>query len=111
VVWFDNYPNRVIWSHSLSVGSGNFQQEIYRRVGAGQAENQSLSEAWSKIPEKLAYYDYMGNDPAKGGLFKAGSTDNRDGIIVGWLRYPVFCDREGRNFFVRCMPTFLKHSS
>ena len=25
------------------------QQEIYRRVSAGLAENQSLSEAWAKI--------------------------------------------------------------
>ena len=33
----------------------------------------SLSEAWSKIPEKLAFYDYIGNNPAKGGLFRAGA--------------------------------------
>ncbi|MCD9644668.1 hypothetical protein HAX54_033077 [Datura stramonium] len=59
---------------------GYFQQEIYRRVSAGLAENQSLSEAWSKIPEKLAFYDYIGNNPAQGGLFRAGSMDNGDGI-------------------------------
>ncbi|KAL2225050.1 UNVERIFIED_CONTAM: Photosystem II CP47 reaction center protein, partial [Sesamum indicum] len=53
------------------------------RVSAGLAENQSLSEAWSKIPEKLAFYDYIGNNPAKGGLFRAGSMDNGDGIAVG----------------------------
>jgi len=29
-------------------------QEIDRRVCADLAENRSLSEAWSKIPEKLA---------------------------------------------------------
>ncbi|KAG6621019.1 hypothetical protein I3842_Q033300, partial [Carya illinoinensis] len=38
-------PTRYQWDQ------GYFQQEIYRRVGAGLAENQSLSEAWSKIPE------------------------------------------------------------
>ncbi|MCD7461608.1 hypothetical protein HAX54_046579 [Datura stramonium] len=48
---------------------GTSQQEIYRRVSAGLAENQSLSEAWSKIPGKLAFYDYIGNNPANGGLF------------------------------------------
>jgi photosystem II CP47 chlorophyll apoprotein len=45
------------------------QQEIYRWVGAGLAKNQSLSEAWSKIPEKkknISFYDYIGNNPTKG---------------------------------------------
>ncbi|KAG8474002.1 hypothetical protein CXB51_033779 [Gossypium anomalum] len=54
-------PTRYQWDQ------GYFQQEIYRRVNVGLAENQSLSEAWSKIPEKLAFYDYIGNNPAKGG--------------------------------------------
>ncbi|KAG0457120.1 hypothetical protein HPP92_022277 [Vanilla planifolia] len=68
---------------------GYFQQEIDRRVVVGLPENMSLSEAWAKIPEKLAFYDYIGNNPAKGGLFRAGSMDNGDGISVGWL------DRDG----------------
>jgi photosystem II CP47 chlorophyll apoprotein len=25
-----------------------------------------------RIPDKLAFYDYIGNNPAKGGLFRAG---------------------------------------
>ncbi|KAL1119797.1 hypothetical protein V6Z11_D01G126400 [Gossypium hirsutum] len=87
---------------------GYFQQEIYRRVSAGLAENQSLSEAWSKIPEKLAFYDYIGNNPAKGGLFRAGSMDNGDGIAVGWLGHPIFRDKDGRELFVRRMPTFFE---
>ncbi|EMS51255.1 Photosystem II CP47 chlorophyll apoprotein [Triticum urartu] len=60
-------PTRYQWDQ------GYFQQEIYRRVSNGLAENLSLSEAWSKIPEKLAFYDYIGNNSAKGGLFRAGS--------------------------------------
>ncbi|MBA0725224.1 hypothetical protein Golax_021827 [Gossypium laxum] len=35
---------------------------------AGLGENQILSEAWSKIPEKLAFYDYIGNNLTKGVL-------------------------------------------
>ncbi|KAM0931964.1 Photosystem II CP47 reaction center protein [Dioscorea sansibarensis] len=42
-------PTRYQWDQ------GYFQQEIYRRVGAGLAENLSLSEAWSKIPEKISF--------------------------------------------------------
>ncbi|KAL2347019.1 hypothetical protein Fmac_001019 [Flemingia macrophylla] len=86
----------------------NYVQEIYQRVGAGLAENQNLSEAWSKIPEKLAFYDYIGNNPAKGGLFRAGSMDNGDGIAVGWLGHPIFRDKERHELFVRRMPTFFE---
>ncbi|BAF26336.1 Os10g0356500 [Oryza sativa Japonica Group] len=95
-------PTRYQWDQ------GYFQQEIYRRVSDGLAENLSLSEAWSKIPEKLAFYDYIGNNPAKGGLFRAGSMDNGDGIAVGWLGHPIFRDKEGRELFVRRMPTFFE---
>ncbi|GAB2232959.1 hypothetical protein Droror1_Dr00012029 [Drosera rotundifolia] len=95
-------PTRYQWDQ------GYFQQEIYRRVSAGLAENQSLSEAWSKIPEKLAFYDYIGNNPAKGGLFRAGSMDNGDGIAIGWLGHPIFRNQEGRELFVRRMPTFFE---
>ncbi|MCD7462146.1 hypothetical protein HAX54_047863 [Datura stramonium] len=70
-------------------------------VSAGlHPENQSY-QAWSKIPEKLAFYDYIGNNPANGGLFRAGSMDNGDGIAVGWLGHPIFRDKEGRELFVR----------
>uniref|UniRef100_R7W5A2 Photosystem II CP47 chlorophyll apoprotein n=1 Tax=Aegilops tauschii TaxID=37682 RepID=R7W5A2_AEGTA len=82
-------PTRYQWDQRY------FQQEIYRRVCNGLAKNLSLSEAWSKIPEKLAFYDYIGNNPAKEGLFRAGSMDNGDGIVVGWLGHPVFRDKEG----------------
>ncbi|KAK9705397.1 hypothetical protein RND81_07G053500 [Saponaria officinalis] len=70
-------------------------------VSAGLAENKILSEASSKIPEKLAFYDYIGNNPAKGGLFRAGSMDNGDGIAVGWLGHPIFRDKDGHELFVR----------
>ncbi|KAF4400799.1 hypothetical protein G4B88_004342 [Cannabis sativa] len=61
-----------------------------------------------KFPKKLAFYDYIGNNPAKGGLFRAGSMDNGDGIAVGWLGHPIFKDKEGRELFVRRMPTFFE---
>jgi len=57
---------------------------------------------------KSAFYDYIGNNSAKGGLFRAGSMDDGDGIAVGWLGHPVFRDKEGRELFVRRMPTFFE---
>ncbi|KAG8475212.1 hypothetical protein CXB51_032068 [Gossypium anomalum] len=95
-------PTRYQWDQ------GYFQQEIYRSVSVGLAENQSLSKAWSKIPEKLAFYYYIGNNPAKGGLFRVGSMDNGDGIAVGWLGHPIFRDKDRRELFVRRMPTFFE---
>ncbi|CAN6458715.1 unnamed protein product [Victoria cruziana] len=87
---------------------GYFQQEIYRRVNSGLAENLSLSESCSKIPDKLAFYDYIGNNSMKGGLFRASSMNNGDGIVVGWLGHPIFKDKEGHELFVRRMPIFFE---
>uniref|UniRef100_A0A803MQR2 Photosystem II CP47 chlorophyll apoprotein n=1 Tax=Chenopodium quinoa TaxID=63459 RepID=A0A803MQR2_CHEQI len=83
-------PIELLGSTRYQWDQGYFQQEIYRRESAGLAEYQILLEAWSKIPEKLAFYDYIGNNPAKGGLFRAGSMDNGYGIAVGWLGHPRF---------------------
>ncbi|RZC47502.1 hypothetical protein C5167_040465 [Papaver somniferum] len=108
VVSLLNNPDRIIWSYSLSMGPRIFPARNISRVSAGLAENQSVSEAWSKIPEKLAFYDYIGNNPAKGRLFRAGSMDSGDGIAVGWLGHPIFRDKEGHELFVRRMPTFFE---
>jgi photosystem II CP47 chlorophyll apoprotein len=42
-------PTRYQWDQ------GFFQQEIHRRIRKSLSANLSLSEAWSKIPEKLAF--------------------------------------------------------
>jgi photosystem II CP47 chlorophyll apoprotein len=83
------------------MGPGFFQQEIDQRVQTSLAEGKSLPEAWAQIPEKLAFYDYIGNNPAKGGLFRTGAMNSGDGIAVGWLGHAVFKDKEGNELFVR----------
>jgi photosystem II CP47 chlorophyll apoprotein len=95
-------PTRYQWDQ------GFFQQEIQKRVQTSLAEGTSVSEAWAKIPEKLAFYDYIGNNPAKGGLFRTGAMNSGDGIAVGWLGHAVFKDNEARELFVRRMPTFFE---
>lgn len=67
-----------------------------------------MLEVWFKILEKLVFYDYIGNNLVKGGLFRVGVMDNGDGIVVGWLGYVVFKDREGYEFFVCCMFIFFE---
>ncbi|NET31187.1 MAG: photosystem II chlorophyll-binding protein CP47 [Cyanothece sp. SIO1E1] len=95
-------PTRYQWD------SGYFQQEIQRRVQSEVARGSSLAEAWSTIPEKLAFYDYVGNSPAKGGLFRVGPMDKGDGIAEGWLGHPVFTDGKGRELTVRRLPNFFE---
>jgi photosystem II CP47 chlorophyll apoprotein len=95
-------PTRYQWDQSY------FQQEIQRRVQADVAAGDTLSEAWSKIPEKLAFYDYVGNSPAKGGLFRAGPMIKGDGIAKVWEGHAVFKDSEGRELTVRRMPNFFE---
>ena len=95
-------PTRYQWD------LGFFQQEIQKRVQTSLSEGSSLPEAWAKIPEKLAFYDYIGNNPAKGGLFRTGAMNSGDGIAVGWLGHAVFKDQDGRDLFVRRMPTFFE---
>ncbi|PSF35295.1 photosystem II chlorophyll-binding protein CP47 [Aphanothece hegewaldii CCALA 016] len=95
-------PTRYQWD------SNYFQQEIQRRVDASVASGDSVAAAWEKIPEKLAFYDYVGNSPAKGGLFRVGMMDSGDGIAKTWLGHPIFKDKEGRELFVRRMPNFFE---
>jgi photosystem II CP47 chlorophyll apoprotein len=95
-------PTRYQWDQSF------FQQEIQKRVQASLAEGSALSAAYAKIPEKLAFYDYIGNNPAKGGLFRTGAMNSGDGIAVGWLGHASFKDQEGRELSVRRMPTFFE---
>ena len=95
-------PTRYQWD------SGYFQTEIQRRVDAEIAAGATSSEAWNTIPEKLAFYDYVGNSPAKGGLFRTGPMVQGDGIAQSWSGHPVFTDAEGRELFVRRMPNFFE---
>jgi photosystem II CP47 chlorophyll apoprotein len=95
-------PTRYQWD------SGYFQQEIQRRVQAELTVGKTPVEAWETIPEKLAFYDYVGNSPAKGGLFRVGPMNKGDGLAEGWLGHPVFKDKDGEELFVRRLPNFFE---
>jgi photosystem II CP47 chlorophyll apoprotein len=95
-------PTRFQWDR------GYYQQEIQRRVETKLADGASLSEAYDSIPEKLAFYDYIGNSPAKGGLFRTGAMDSGDGIAKQWLGHPVFKDSEGNVLSARRMSNFFE---
>lgn len=96
-------PTRYQWDSSF------FKQEIDRRVQTSVADGGSLVDAYAAIPEKLAFYDYVGNSPAKGGLFRTGQMNKGDGIAQTWLGHPVFKDSEGRELSVRRLPNFFEN--
>ncbi|MGB3571769.1 MAG: photosystem II chlorophyll-binding protein CP47 [Phormidesmis sp.] len=95
-------PTRYQWDSSY------FATEIDRRVQRSVASGASLEGAYEAIPEKLAFYDYVGNSPAKGGLFRVGPMDSGDGIATAWLGHPVFHDGDGRELSVRRLPNFFE---
>ncbi|MFZ9738216.1 MAG: photosystem II chlorophyll-binding protein CP47 [Prochlorotrichaceae cyanobacterium] len=96
-------PTRYQWDQ------GYFRQEMVRRVESQVANGATLAQAWETIPEKLAFFDYVGNSPAKGGLFRTGAMDSGDGIAERWLGHPVFTDAAGRELFVRRLPNFFEN--
>lgn len=61
-----------------------------------------------KVPDRLAFYDYIGHNPAKGGLFRVGPLVNGDGIAVGWLGHPNFVTEDGTELYARRMPAFFE---
>merc|ERR1712066_989094 len=95
-------PTRFQWD------KGFFQQEIRKRVQDKIERGRDERTAWTQIPEKLAFYDYIGNNPAKGGLFRTGAVNSGDGIPVGWIGHAVFRDSTGKELYVRRMPTFFE---
>lgn len=62
----------------------------------------------SPVPDRLAFYDYIGHNPAKGGLFRSGPMVRGDGIILGWLGHPSFFLQDGSQVYPRRMPSFFE---
>ena len=96
-------PTRYQWD------SGYFKTEINRRVQTAIDNGATKEEAYASIPEKLAFYDYVGNSPAKGGLFRVGALVNGDGLPTGWQGHIAFTDKEGNDLEVRRIPNFFEN--
>ena len=77
-------PTRYQWDN------GYFKNEIKRRVLISRARGLNLDTAWSRVDKRLLFYDYVGNNPAKGGLFRAGAMNKGEGIPQIWAGHPSF---------------------
>ena len=99
-------PTRYQWD------TGYFQSNISTITNNSATINNNNSAAINK----LIFYDYIGNNPAKGGLFRVGAMNNGDGIAIAWLGHAQFFyfnnnntnNNTAINLYVRRMPTFFE---
>nr|YP_003795264.2 photosystem II 47 kDa protein [Chromera velia]ADJ66506.2 photosystem II 47 kDa protein [Chromera velia] len=96
-------PTRYQWD------SGFFQTQVDELVTDNLAKYGSLAKAYQQLPDRLLFYDYIGNNPGKGGLFRAGALNKGDGVAKTWLGHPIFYDGNTNEILtVRRMPTFFE---
>ena len=75
-------PSRYQWDNAyfaLDIGS--------RLDGASSIVSGSI---WDQVPDKLVLYDYIGCNPAKGGIFRSGPMDKGDGVTQNWIGHSYF---------------------
>jgi photosystem II CP47 chlorophyll apoprotein len=65
------------------------------------------NRAWSQVPDKLVLYDYIGSNPSKGGLFRAGPMFKGDGVVKSYLGHANF-EQGTLALVVRRMPAFFE---
>ena len=85
--------------------NGFFSLDIERRVKS--VELIYFRVVWRQVPDKLVLYDYIGDNPSKGGLFRSGPMLKGDGIIQNWLGHLSF-EIGTLSLSVRRMPAFFE---
>ena len=66
-----------------------------------------LARSWDQVPDKLILYDYIGCNPAKGGLFRTGGLLKGAGIVQNWIGHSNF-EIGTLSLTVRRMPAFFE---
>jgi photosystem II CP47 chlorophyll apoprotein len=92
-------PTRFEWD------TGYFSLNIKSRVKS--IDGLLQKQAWESVPDKVVLYDYIGNNPAKGGLFRSGPMLKGDGIFQSWLGQASF-EVGALPVSVRRMPAFFE---
>ena len=92
-------PSRYNWDNCY------FALELGMRVKA--ALPVFLTRSWDQVPDKLVLYDYIGCNPAKGGLFRGGGMLKGDGIVQNWVGHSNF-EMGTLSLTVRRMPAFFE---
>jgi photosystem II CP47 chlorophyll apoprotein len=92
-------PTRFQWDN------GYFSLSIESRVNITAGKFKQFS--WDLIPDKLLFYDYLGNNPSKGGLFRSGPMLLSSGLVQNWVGEPSYIQGT-QSLYVRRMPTFFE---
>lgn len=92
-------PTRYQWDN------GYFSLDLERRVKS--TDLLLTKQSWEQVPDKLVLYDYIGTNPAKGGLFRSGPMVKGDGIVQNWVGYSSF-ESGNLALTVRRMPAFFE---
>ena len=77
-------------------GSAHSTQELFGPTryswdnGYYSLDTKIVLRAWKTLPDKLVLYDYIGSNPAKGGLFRSGPMLKGSGIVQNWLGHASF---------------------
>lgn len=75
-------PCRYHWDNAY------FSQSIQGRLRS--LESIFIAKAWEQIPDKLVFYDYIGCNPAKAGLFRSGPQIKGEGVASSYLGHASF---------------------
>jgi photosystem II CP47 chlorophyll apoprotein len=92
-------PSRYHWDN------GYFSQDLEGRVLS--VNRMLLNKSWEQVPDKLVLYDYIGCNPSKSGIFRAGSILKGDGVIQNWIGHSNFEIGTLQLSVVRC-PAFFE---
>ena len=65
------------------------------------------SKGWEQVADKLVLYDYIGCNPAKGGLFRSGAMLKGDGVVQNWCGHARF-SMGTLSLAIRRMPAFFE---
>jgi photosystem II CP47 chlorophyll apoprotein len=105
--WYGSvvYPIELLGPTRYHWDNGYFANYIERRVNASMYLERSVS--FCTLPDKLVLYDYLGSNPAKGGLFRSGPIIKGDGIVQNWLGHALF-ELDNLTLYVRRMPSFFE---
>ena len=106
-MWFGSvsYSIELVGTTRYHWDNGYFTNDVQRRVNMNPGLH--FKKSFNLVPDKLVLYDYIGNNPSKGGLFRIGPMIKGDGIVQNWLGHAFF-EIGSSSLSVRRMPSFFE---
>jgi photosystem II CP47 chlorophyll apoprotein len=100
-------PTRYHWDNAYFTRGIDRFVSTSTTVAAQSHSNIQIGSNWQDVPDKMVLYDYIGSNPAKGGLFRQGPIVLGDGVVQAWLGHSYFY-LGTQSITVRRMPAFFE---